>query len=698
MNDDKLQAEFEASATFEPELAAAFDMLSEAYLEGTEDDFETLLKRFPNYADQLRPMLSTLQTLAGSAHSDAVNQSPLNPAFPNQTLGDYRILREVGRGGMGIVYEAEQISLGRRVALKIVPLATMLDEHHVVRFKNEARAAASFSHPNIVPIHAMGEERGVHYLAMQFIQGRTVADLIESLKLTSPETAHQEFSSETVATAAIETVTAPAQQATLRLNNTPADASNSDPYWQHIARLGQQIADGLEHAHQCGVIHRDIKPSNILLDHQGKAWLTDFGLARLNNESSITRTGDVLGTLRYMSPEQAGGPSRSLDHRSDVYSLGATLYELAALRPLFASEDGGTLLQDVRTRQPKHLTRFPNQIPVQLATIIHKSLQKEPEHRYADAKSMADDLQRFVDGEAIEARAPTIWQRVSTWSNRHRTWVAGAAAAVLALLAVGLLLSQRHAAELAVARQRSDRMYRAAKEDLAVAMSLVDDVMRPILSNSNGATPNLSAEQDEQLSIAINAYLELANRHRGDPSFVSETILAYESAGFMLTMLHKRQPALDALRHALTDAREYVAARPSDIAAKRSLASVNLSLGLTYSFFDDYEQAIPALVEASTALRNRLKAPDHSTSEDLRMQVVALTSLHFAYPTTDQLALANTTANELANMESACESLSHPNELWQGWANSYQDAAKTKSDTGMLRRVLDYLQQTQQDK
>src|SRR5262249_27765563 len=193
-------------------------------------------------------------------------------------------LREVGRGGMGVVYEAEQISLGRRVALKVLPFAATMDARQLQRFLNEARAAATLHHAHVVPVYAVGQERGVHYYAMQFVDGQTLADLI-----ARPSGRQEQAHKDTVPVAAVTTQSAPRARA----------------FFRRAAEWGIQAAEALDHSHQLGIVHRDIKPGNLMIDHQGKLWVTDFGLARTGADSNLTMTGDLLGTLRYMSPEQA---------------------------------------------------------------------------------------------------------------------------------------------------------------------------------------------------------------------------------------------------------------------------------------------------------------------------------------------------------------------------------------------------------
>ena len=238
---------------------------------------------------------------------------------------------------MGVVYEARQISLGRKVALKVLPFAALLDQKQIARFNHEAQAAAQLNHPNIVPIYAVGSERGVHYYSMKYIEGQAVDQAIRELRDLAESSMPPGSSAAAHLPGAIRSggkgespVSANTKSGKVPSAISAALAINSRDYFRTVADLGIQAAEALHHAHQYGIIHRDIKPSNLLLDVRGKLWVTDFGLARLPEEAGLTKTGDMPGTLQYMSPEQAGGRSSLIDPRTDVYSLGITLYEFLA--------------------------------------------------------------------------------------------------------------------------------------------------------------------------------------------------------------------------------------------------------------------------------------------------------------------------------------------------------------------------------
>jgi serine/threonine protein kinase len=266
-----------------------------------------------------------------------------------------------------------------------------------------------------VPVFAVGCERGVHYYAMQFIDGRTLAQIIQEQRRAE----------------------SPGREPSWPHSGLSALGTTGDrARFRRIAELGIQAAEALEHAHRQGIMHRDIKPANLLLDIRGNLWITDFGLARLQDEAGLTLTGDVLGTLRYMSPEQALAHRGAVDHRTDIYALGVTLYELSTLRPAVAGTDRQELLRRIAQEEPIAPRRIDPAIPRELETIFLKAIAKEPRDRYATARDLADDLRRFLEDRPIRARRPTAWEHVVKWARRHPS-VAASALIVSTLALVG---------------------------------------------------------------------------------------------------------------------------------------------------------------------------------------------------------------------------------------------------------------------
>jgi eukaryotic-like serine/threonine-protein kinase len=408
------------------------------HVEEASDDVEALISRLCDRAD----------TVAGAASVPITD-----------VLGDFRIVREIGRGGMGVVYMAEQISLGRKVALKVLPFAAALDQKQLQRFKNEAQAAAQLHHTNIVPVHYVGCERGVHFYAMQFIEGQSLAGVLDELRqLAGRQKDEKKSTLSQVAQDMLVGRSPPAKSLVPEPATSPTSPAHEakdkgDPrvivetpppgrisshqsfprpaYFRTVARLGVQAAEALEHAHQMGVVHRDIKPANLLVDVRANLWITDFGLAHCQHDAGLTMTGDLLGTLRYMSPEQALANRVVIDHRTDIYSLGASLYEMLTLEPVFAGSDRRELLRQIAFEEPRPPRRLTRAVPAELETIVLKALEKNPLDRYSTARELADDLQRVLDDQPIRAKRPTLPHRARKWARRHEGVVATVTVALL---------------------------------------------------------------------------------------------------------------------------------------------------------------------------------------------------------------------------------------------------------------------------
>ncbi len=417
-------------------VAEVVEALAARLQAGEAVDLEACAREHPECADRLRQLLPAVRMLADLGRS-AGGAGGTAPGPTPGVLGDFRILREVGRGGMGVVYEAEQLSLRRRVALKVLAFAAVLDPRHLQRFQNEARAAACLHHPNIVPVHGVGADRGVHYYAMQFIEGPTLASLIQDLRWQrrlrrDKETGRQGDKETEIVGPPPAAPPGPDRAASVSLS--PCLPVSLSDFFRTAARLGVQAAEALEHAHQAGVVHRDVKPANLMVDARGNLWVTDFGLAVCQAEAGVTRSGDLIGTLRYMSPEQALGRRGALDHRTDVYSLGATLYELLTLEPAFGGDDRQDLLRRIAAEEPRPARRVNPAVPADLETVVAKAMAKAPEDRYATAQDLADDLRRFLEDRPVRARRPSLWQKGRKWARRNEPVVWGLA--LFAALAV----------------------------------------------------------------------------------------------------------------------------------------------------------------------------------------------------------------------------------------------------------------------
>jgi serine/threonine protein kinase/WD40 repeat protein len=465
-----------------------FEQLAESFLNryraGERPAINDYAHEHPELADQIRQLfpaliaMEGLRPAIGELHAGAAAQSEIDQ-IPHQ-LGDYRILRELGRGGMGIVYEAVQESLGRHVALKVLLFTSLTNPKHLDRFRREAQAAARLHHTNIVPVFGVGEHEGTHYYAMQFIQGQSLDTVLGEVRRlrkgdelsANPTSAHSLASSAAEGlltdhfanrcvnalqqappgsgTSRGSTVDEPRSSNDAGLSTSSELLTRSDSqYFRGVARLGVQLAEALEYAHGQGVLHRDIKPSNLLLDTEGRIWITDFGLAKVDDSDELTHPGDVVGTLRYMAPERFHSPASPA---SDVYGLGITLYELVTLRPAFLDSNRVHLMDRVAHSEPAAPRKLDQRIPRDLETIIVKAMAKEPLDRYASAKAVGEDLRRFVADRPIRARRSAPLERIIRLCRRNPVITTLTASVFLLLITVAMVSSLA-----AVRLQRAER-------------------------------------------------------------------------------------------------------------------------------------------------------------------------------------------------------------------------------------------------
>jgi hypothetical protein len=295
-------------------------------------------------------------------------------------------------------------------------------------------------------------------------------------------------------------------------------------FFRTVARLAAQAAEGLDYAHGMGVIHRDVKPANLLVDERGNVWITDFGLAQFHGDGRLTQSGDLLGTLRYMSPEQAGGPRVLIDHRTDVYSLGATLYELLTLRPIFDGTDRQTLLHQIMYEEPPPPRSLDRAVPPELETIVLKAVSKSPAERYGTARDFADDLHRFLRHEPIRARRPTLVQRAKKWARRHPSvFIAGVV--LLVLLAAGSLVSawliQGEQEKTRLAYQQERQHASEAEQQFRLARRAVDEMIQ-LAEEELAGKPHLDGLRKRMLERALVYYQEFVEQRRDDPDARAE--------------------------------------------------------------------------------------------------------------------------------------------------------------------------------
>jgi serine/threonine protein kinase len=514
----------------------------------------------------------------------------------NGTLGDFRILREVGRGGMGVVYEAEQISLGRRVALKVLPFAATMDSRHLQRFQNEARAAASLEHPHIVPVYGVGCERGVHYYAMKFIDGQSLAEVIDEVR-KAKESQHRG------------TENTEKKQNTAMSSLCSLCLCGSTDFYKSVAELGIQAAEALEHAHCLGIVHRDIKPANLMIDGNGSLWVTDFGLARTAADAGLTMTGDVLGTLRYMSTEQALAKHGLVDHRTDVYSLGVTLYELLTGKPAVEGKDREEILNAITLEEPLPPRRLNSVIPQDLETIVLKALEKNPGERYATAKQFADDLRRYLGHEAIQARRPTTIQRLRKWGTRHRSLVASGVLClflVTVVLTVASVLIWRKQQETDAAYQTAKEQRQHAIDSLKDARAAVEQMLTRVGEQKLVDVPQMEGVRRELLEDALKFCAKFLDQSPSDPELQFETARVSRLAGVIELRLGRHAQAASRFQDAVRLLRLLIKENGAGSDYQEELARNNVNLGYA-RIYQGQAQDAEAAYQESAALPIELK-------------------------------------------------------------------------------------------
>jgi len=484
------------------------DEFAERYRRGERPPVSEYTRKYPELAEQIHELFPALVAIEkfGSGADQALGVTAPRPQTAlemPERLGDYHIVREIARGGMGIVYEAVQESLGRHVALKVMPQYRLHDPNQLERFQREARAAAMLHHTNIVPVFGVGEHDGVHYYAMQYIHGQGLDAVLREVKrlrgfktaepappsvpLGDPASAASvalelmsgRFAGQSGSPA--ETVSVPTSRppppgkdcATTPLEASPgppASASSivgqsGSPYYRSVARLGVQVAEALAYAHHHKLLHRDIKPSNLLLDLQGTIWVTDFGLVKAEGTDALTQTGDIVGTLRYMPPERFRGEG---DARSDVYALGLTLYEMLTLEPAFAADQRSVMIDKILHEEPSKPRQIDPRIPSDMETIALKAIAKDPSDRYRTASELAEDLRRYLADRPILARRASALEQARRWCRRNPSVTASIATVAAALVAVAVLAllyagRQRH---FAVAQEKANTEITRLNTDL----------------------------------------------------------------------------------------------------------------------------------------------------------------------------------------------------------------------------------------
>lgn len=638
-----------------------------------------LIARQPELADALTTYLDTLDAMHGVA--TGFNSAPqvagldasgrimaqdesavgIRPGSLPQ-IGGFEILNEVGRGGMGIVYRARDNSADRFVALKLLPMHAVMDAKQISRFRNESRAAGQLNHPHIVPVYNVGSDQGIHFYTMPLIEGLSVDQWI------------------------------PAQPALVDGNSSVASSGTDvrGASWQSVVNAVAFIADALQSTHEHGIVHRDIKPSNLILEgHQqpnasdsdqssdsesiGHLWVTDFGLARSSSQRSLTVSGEMIGTMRYMSPEQASGRAELVDHRTDIYSLAATIFEMLTLRPVIEGDDGPSLLRKITDNEPPRLRKLRPDTPSDLSTVLGKAMSRDREDRYTTAGEFATDLRAVVAGDPVSAVKPSIVDQVIRWGRRHSGFVA-AAMIVMAVTTVALGIVVVTVTSAAAQKRDSDlstlRYLRSAHRAVdrfglqhSEAFSRIDGYGEKQLEILNEVKAFFEdfltqAEGDPQLrrdlastyqrlgslsarlegpSSAAAYFQKAALIYRdllpslgseaidvNDQTLVSDVALNFNNLGLALLETNELQSSLTSLQTSERLSSALVGNAPEDIAARTRLASTQASLGLVFTRLGQTDRAHMQLDGAAEALTELASEIDQSDESSLGRTQAAL--------------------------------------------------------------------------
>lgn len=605
-------------------------------------EYEAML---PDCAEQIREFFEAAQMMEQMAErrqrggtSDAASPKP------PERLGDYRIVREIGRGGMGVVYEAEQETLGRRVAVKVLPQSALLNPQSLRRFDREARTAARLHHTNIIPVFGVGDDQGFHYIVMQLIRGvgldkilgqlaqdRAVGSLRQDTgtELADHSTAvarallRGEFcrakpspsSSGSTANVSDSGASLPppteAIQAVSTQPNPPSEHGGcpramGPRYWESVARIGLQAADALQYAHGRGTLHRDIKPANLLVDLQGVAWIADFGLAKALEHDDASQTGTIAGTLRYMAPERFHGEA---DARSDVYSLGLSLYEMLTLRPAYESSHPSALVQRIAREAPARPRAVNPEVPTDLETIVLKAIAREPIHRYSTAQELGDDLQRFLEDRPIHARRANAVERLWRWSRRNPAIAALTGLAVTLLILIAVVASVGYVktsianrqvrdalASESREREEAETQRRKAEATSELTLAALDDIFEQFVPSrvtpgnegSYGsldgeiqvpAQPVLSKEVAGLLERMLTFYDRLAEQGGDDPQVRRKVADANRRVGDIRRRLGHLELAQTAYLKAIDRYRQLERESPGDTTIHVEIAKIYNELG-----------------------------------------------------------------------------------------------------------------------
>ncbi|MDP7287407.1 MAG: protein kinase [Phycisphaerae bacterium] len=551
---------------------------------GESPSMDDYIAMYPDLADQIRELFPTIEAMERLKARSERSADGLASLGPNklERLGEFKIIREVGRGGMGIVFEAMQESLGRSVALKVLPRQALLEQRHLARFNREAKIASRLHHTNIVQVYGVGQDDGFHYYVMQYVRGVGLDKVFNRLQ------DHDDAPCDELLGSIV----------------SRAGQPGSDAYWRFVADTGNQAASAIAYAHDQGTLHRDVKPSNLLLDDEGIVWVTDFGLARATHTPKITQDGDLTGTLRYLAPERLDGKS---DERGDIYGLGLTLYELATRHAAYEESDRSSLIARISKQAPARPRSIDPSIPRDLETIILKAISPDPRHRYQTAADMGRDLELFLDDRPVLARRIGPLERLWRWGRRNKAVASLTVSTLVLALVVAIVATMGYVrtsgalAREALQRQRAEAVSAVASDALDRVFSRLGPgrVVQSSLSiGSDGGSvrivgqPAVSKATEALLEEMLPFYDRLAEQMDSNAELQSRAAAARRRIGDIRQRLGRYEQAAVAYMKAIDMYAAMDGSGSADRTSPVTIARIYNELGKTRKLAGKVDQAV----------------------------------------------------------------------------------------------------------